>query len=164
MHTEFLAVKNIYETCGLICSNEQEASESTEYAAATFQLNGKKIIFRLAKITPAKNGQFVAIWKRNNNRITAPFELTDRFDFIIIATRKYGQVGQFIFSKSTLLKQGIISGDSKHGKRGIRVYPPWDKAESKQAHKTQEWQLNYFVDFSYDIDIAIKRFKEFLQN
>jgi hypothetical protein len=31
---------------------------------------------------------------------------------------------------------------------GIRVYPIWDKPTSKQALKTQLWQLSYFVNMS----------------
>ncbi|MFQ6421766.1 MULTISPECIES: MepB family protein [unclassified Bacillus (in: firmicutes)] len=32
------------------------------------------------------------------------------------------------------------------GKRAIRVYPPWDKTTSRQAQKTQAWQLEYFLE------------------
>jgi hypothetical protein len=38
----------------------------------------------------------------------------------------------------------IISTHLKEGKRGMRVYPPWDLPSSKQAKKTQQWQLPYF--------------------
>lgn len=33
----------------------------------------------------------------------------------------------------------------------IRVYPSWDKPVSKQAIKTQSWQLEYFIELSQDI-------------
>lgn len=158
------AKNNMYDLSGMVCSDIRQEPESTEYAAATFQLNGKKIIFRVAKITPAKTGQFVAIWKRNYEGITAPFESTDDFDCMIITTRKEAQVGQFIFPKSILLSQGIISANNKEGKRGIRVYPPWDQAQNKQAQTTQQWQLNYFIDFSVDKEISIERLNALLQN
>ncbi len=56
--------------------------------------------------------------------------------------------GQFIFPKSILLVKGILSDGEKDGKRGFRVYPPWDKAVNKQAKQTQQWQLQYFTDSS----------------
>ena len=148
MHPEFSASKNIYQSHGLTCSGERVAAESIEYAAMSFLLDNRRIIFRLAKRTPAKTGQFVTIWKRNSDEITAPYDVEDEFDFFVIAARKDNQAGQFIFPKAILLEHGVISKNSKGGKRGMRVYAPWDKAENKQAQKTQQWQLNYFFDYA----------------
>jgi len=52
--------------------------------------------------------------------------------------------GQFVFPKSELINKGIITTKKKGGKRGFRIYPEWDIATSKQAKKTQKWQLKYF--------------------
>jgi hypothetical protein len=52
-----------------------------------------------------------------------------------------------------LAEKGIISQDKKNGKRGIRVYPPWDTVTNKQASKTQNWQVKHFVAIERD-DIA----------
>jgi hypothetical protein len=49
------------------------------------------------------------------------------------------------FLKSVLADKGIITKNGKEGKRGIRVYPPWDIATNKQAEKTQSWQTKYFL-------------------
>ena len=57
------------------------------------------------------------------------------------------KLGQFIFPKELLAKNKIITHNGSDGKRGIRVYPPWDITSSKQAEKTQTWQLNYFIQF-----------------
>ena len=46
--------------------------------------------------------------------------------------------------------KGIISKNGENGKRGIRVYPPWDIVTNKQAEKTQSWQHKYFVAISND--------------
>jgi hypothetical protein len=58
------------------------------------------------------------------------------------------------------VEKGIISSNGKEGKRGIRVYPPWDIATNRQAIKTQNWQTNYFMtvkkDNSTDLDLAKK--------
>jgi len=44
------------------------------------------------------------------------------------------------------LRHGVISQDGMGGKRAMRIYPAWDVVNSKQAKKTQEWQLKYFVE------------------
>ena len=63
---------------------------------------------------------------------------------MLISSRHENNFGLFIFPKTTLIEKGIIT-DKKEGKRGIRVYPPWDKAVTTQAKKTQEWQIKYFL-------------------
>ena len=35
--------------------------------------------------------------------------------------------------------------NGKGGKRAIRVYPPWVKPVAKEAVRTQQWQLRYFL-------------------
>lgn len=141
-----LAEKLLYKESGFQLQNLIWNSESTNYGACSFELNGKLIQYRVANITPTKIGQFVAIWKRNNEGITAPFDVADSLDFMIISVRDSENFGQFIFPKSVLVAKGIISQNEKGGKRGIRVYAPWDKPENKQAIKTQAWQINYFVE------------------
>ena len=141
-----LAEKLLYNECGFQLQHLVWNPESTNYGACSFELNNYKIQYRVANITPTKIGQFVAIWKRNNKGITAPFDVTDSLDFLIISVRDSENFGQFIFPKSVLVSHGIISQNEKGGKRGIRVYAPWDKPENKQAIKTQAWQVNYFVE------------------
>lgn len=119
--------------------------ESTEYGACRFQLNDSNILFRTAKITPTKTGQFVTLWKRINKGPIQPFDSSDSIDFFIISVRKEDQYGLFVFPKSVLVDKEIVS-DIKEGKRAIRVYPPWDTTTSRQAQKTQKWQLDYFLE------------------
>ena len=141
-----LAEKLLYNECGFQLQHLVWNSESANYGACSFELNNKLIQYRVANITPSKIGQFVAIWKRNSEGITAPFDVSDSLDFMIISVRDSENFGQFIFPKSVLVSHGIISQNEKGGKRGIRVYAPWDKPENKQAIKTQAWQVNYFVE------------------
>lgn len=160
-HNDLKIVKEIvYDQCNFDFKNPKLNTESIEYGACTFELNSKKIQHRVSKITPTKNGQFVTIWKRNQDGITQPFDINDEIDFIIITTRSGDNFGQFIFPKRALANKGIITLNGKSGKRGIRVYPPWDNPESKQAEKTQNWQLAYFLsiktDASTNIDLAKK--------
>lgn len=150
----------VYERCDFELTNFQMDVESITYGACIFQLNERKIQYRISKITPLKIGQFVTIWKRNAQGMTEPFDIFDTIDFVIITTKNHNKIGQFIFPKSVLIDKGIFSTKNKLGKRGIRVYPTWDIPISVQAQKTQAWQLNYFLilenDFSTDLDQAHK--------
>jgi hypothetical protein len=162
INSELLQVKElVYDKCNFEFSNLVIDSESAEYQACSFKLNSFQIIHRLSKITPTKIGQFVTIWKRNDKGITAPFDVSDNFDFIIITSKSGEKLGQFVFPKSVLLEKGIISNNKNSGKRGIRVYPPWDIPTSKQAEKTQHWQTKYFYSInknSFNVDLVERLF------
>ncbi|WP_207420703.1 MepB family protein [Desertivirga brevis] len=145
-----LVKEMVYDKCGFLITNIASSAESLEYQACSFSLNERKIIHRVSKITPTKLGQFVTIWKRNSDGKTEPFNVTDNFDFIAITCRKEDLLGQFIFSKATLSNEGIISTPEREGKRGIRVYPPWETVTNKQAKKTQSWQIKSFLKLEYD--------------
>ena len=56
-------------------------------------------IIREAKITPKKVGQFVSIWKRNEEGITKPCHINDAFDKLIIECKSKNNSGRFIFTK-----------------------------------------------------------------
>ena len=142
----------VFDTCAFKFSDFKTESESKEYHACKFVLNNLKIICRSSKTTPKKNGQFVTFWKRNKKGITEPYKETDQVDFYVINATSENSIGQFVFPKSELIKKGIVSTERKNGKRGFRVYPIWDKAQSKQAKKTQQWQLNYFYEINSSTD------------
>lgn len=135
----------VYDPCGYDLKNLTIHTEGNAYSACSYELEGKIIEYRTSKITPLKTGQFVTIWRRNNKGITQPFDSSDKMDFIIISSVKDDDLGLFIFPKSVLLSKGIISQKGEGGKRGIRVYPPWDMVSTKQAENTQSWQEKYFV-------------------
>lgn len=147
IHPDLVAAKkNAYEPCGLTMDHFAIEAESEEYAASEFKMNGLNIKFRVAKITPTKTGQFVTIWKRIGSGPIQPFDMGDPFDLVVISVRTSEHFGQFVFPKLVLYEKGIISKDGKGGKRAIRVYPPWDKTDNKQAIKTQKWQAPYFFE------------------
>jgi len=98
-----------------------------------------------AKITPKKIGQFVSIWKRIGNGPTLPHDVTDNFYYLVVQVEKDNHRGQFVFPKEVLVQKEYVSQHGKGGKRGMRVYPPWDTVDNPQAQKTQTWQLLYFV-------------------
>ncbi len=149
MHPDLqLANELIYKKLTLCCDNFVFEPESSDYAAATLTLNHYRILFRISKITPTKTGQFVTLWKRSNGGPIQPFDQTDPLDFVIIGIRSQKNVGQFIFPKAILISKNIFSRNNVGGKRAIRVYAPWDKANSKQAQITKKWQAEFFVDMS----------------
>lgn len=151
----------VYDKCLLQITDFKVENESTDYDGCQFELNGVYVICRNAKITPKKNGQFVTFWRRNENRQTEPFNDADNFNYYIVNVRADNKLGQFVFPKSEMIKQGIVSSDSKVGKRAIRVYPPWDEAKSKQAENTQKWQIKYFyrIDYALDLEKVKKLYK-----
>lgn len=161
-HELELIDQSVFKACGLALTRVETELESQDYFAHNFKLDEQKVKFRMAKITPKKTGQFVAIWKRNNEGITEPFDISDDIDVSLIATRKGRQFGIFIFPKAVLYEHGIISSKTTDGKRGIRVYPPWDPTTSKQAYKTQLWQTKYFLELPPDEALDLERAKDLL--
>jgi len=136
----------VFDHLGLESSPVVPEAESAEYGACSFQLNRLAVRFRTAKITPTKTGQFVTLWKRTEAGPIAPYEEADDIDLFLVTTRKDERFGHFVFPKSALCKHGILTSNGKEGKRAIRVYPPWDETTSRQAEKTQQWQLDYFLE------------------
>lgn len=148
----------IYRKCGLLISDFTLETESKEYSACQFKVNGQVAICRTAKITPKKVGQFVTFWKRNAQGITQPYSEKDEFQFYVVNVNNENRMGQFVFPKSILIAKGIVATEKKDGKRGFRVYPLWDNTTNKQAEKTQQWQLVYF--FEIDNSTTLKKVAE----
>lgn len=140
----------VFNKLGLEIKSVYLEKESADYNACQLLLNEKKALFRTAKITPTKTGQFVTLWKRIPKGPIAPFAIEDNFDLVIINTETENHFGQFVFPKSILIEKGVFSTDLKEGKRAMRVYPPWDKTTSKQAQQTQKWQLKCFMVIPFD--------------
>ncbi len=152
------AMHEIYEPAGMkITEAAFLEAESAEYAACRFGLNGKNIVFRIAKTTPTKIGQFVTIWKRPTPAAEiAPLDSNDNVDFVVVSVSDGVHHGQFVFNQKILLAKGAMSKNGKGGKRAIRVYPAWSKPIAKEAIKTQQWQLQYFfaIPQNGNIDLA----------
>lgn len=146
-HPDLIAAqKLIYEPAGLMCKNLHKEAESEEYGAFRFEINNRRIIFRTGKITSTKIGQFVTLWKRIGKGPILPYGLEDFIDLFVISVREAEHFGQFVFPKIVLYEKGILSKEGEGGKRAMRVYPPWDITDNRQAKKTQIWQLMYFYE------------------
>lgn len=143
-----VAQKFAYEPHGLTYKNFIQEAESQEYGACTFEINNRFVIFRAAKITPTKIGQFVTLWKRCKTGIIVPYDMADRVDLFVISVRNVEKLGQFVFPKAVLHEKGFVSKEGKNGKLAMRVYPSWDAPDNRQAQKTQEWQLCHFFEIN----------------
>ncbi|WP_229784107.1 MepB family protein [Deinococcus sedimenti] len=154
----------MYERAGLALSSPViQEPESVEYGASTFGVGGRNVIFRVAKTTPTKLGQFVTLWKRN--AMTAkivPFDASDPVDGVVIHSACGGEQGQFIFDQKTMVERGVFSVSGQGGKRALRIYPPWSNPLSREAVKTQQWQQRSFVSLSEAGGVDSARLKELL--
>ena len=139
-------------------------TESLAYDACSFSVQKVSVVFRKAKITPTKTGQFVTLWKRSTAGPIAPYAITDPAALFIIATKTEHRLGIFLFPKAVLAREGVVTTATKEGKRALRVYPPWDRVTSKQAQKTQQWQLDYFVEIPTDNTMDFKRMQQLFQD
>lgn len=140
------AIQTIYEPAGIkVTDTVQREAEGLSYQACRLGLNGQTVVFRLAKTTPTKIGQFVTIWKRPvADSAIVPLDISDNIAFVVISVCDANHQGQFVFSQKLLTEKGIMSCNGRGGKLAIRVYPPWTKPVAKAAIRTQQWQLQYF--------------------
>lgn len=150
MNQNLNKIINYFQKNNLNISNIKPELESQEYNATKFQLNEKKVIFRTGKSTPTKPGFFVTFWKRNQDKITVPFDFEDNFDYYIAYINNESEdiEGFFIFSKKILLENKIITDNPNNilkGKNGFRLYTPNLKELNKQATKSQTWQTKHFI-------------------
>lgn len=152
--------------------------EGEAYGAAVLKIENRGILFRIAKTTPTKTGQFVTLWKRQAvHGNIAPMDISDGFDDAIIATFNENSRGVFIFSKETLQERKIFSSHGKGGKLAFRVYAPWVETKGVQARAAQKWQCDFFLDLTppmknsdlsgvekdNQIQSTLDRFKELLK-
>ncbi len=146
-HPDLIAAQKLaYEPNHILISHLIKEEESQEYGAFTLEINHRRIKFRVAKITPTKTGQFVTLWKRIEKGPILPYDMDDPIDLFVISVRTSQHFGQFVFPKTVLCEKGIVSKNRQGGKRAIRLYPPWDTPDSKQAKNTQMWQRLYFFE------------------
>ncbi|MBD3581151.1 MepB family protein [Flavobacterium selenitireducens] len=138
----------IWNPLGFIFSDGQADVGSREYDGCVFALDSCRILYRKAKITPRKTGQFATLWKRNHENKTTPYHLDDDFDCCIIAVEQNEKFGIFVFPKQVLASHGIIGSGRKPGKRGFRLYSDFDITLSKQAQSTKSWMKDFFVDLA----------------
>ncbi len=140
LNTDFKLVQKI-NSDGFL--NQRKDPEASNYQGLEYLFKNKKYLQRTARQTSKKTGQFVSLWKRTSKGDTSPYSSSDGYDFVVIICWRGKTPGKFLFPKKILIEKGIFSDESS-GKRGFRVYPPWDKPQNKQALSSQAWQLKFF--------------------
>lgn len=135
-----------FSALGYACSVPNAQAESREYGAHDFEVNGRKAVFRIARTTPKKAGQFVTLWLRAapDGGSIRPFDSSDGIGLFVVSVRAETGFGQFVFPQAALITRDVVSQEFVGGKRAIRVYPPWSEPGSRTAQATQRWQSDYF--------------------
>lgn len=163
-----MLIRDVYGPAGLVATSAPVAEEeSAEYGACRLSIDEKSVVFRVAKTTPTKLGQFVTIWKRpTSDGEIAPLDSSDDVDFVVISVRDFdsGRHGQFVFDRDVLVAKGVMSRDGRGGKRAMRVYGPWVQPIAKSAIKAQQWQAACFLESvnSADAEAAPSELDEFV--
>ena len=124
--------------------------EARAYTGCEFLLTNEsgintRIVFRSAKVTPTKAGLFVTLWKRDGSGITRPYSAADSIDEFWISVETERGCGVFKFSAEALMDSGVLSSSQKPGKRGFRLYTPWDENLNSSASKAWAWQRKFFT-------------------
>lgn len=130
--------------------------ESADYCAHTLTLGGRRAVFRVAKTTPTKVGQFVTLWQRSVEGPIRPFDMHDGVELFVVQATFGAGLGQFVFPAGALARHGVVSVDGQGGKRAMRVYAPDVLTISAQARHTQKWQCGYFLPH----DASVARVRE----
>ncbi|WP_113754672.1 MepB family protein [Priestia endophytica] len=134
-------------------TNIFEENQNHEYEGVLFNIVDNSYRSRLAKLTPKKKGYFVVFWEKDTSNQNQAYRYSESPDKIIVSVIDNQLKGQFIFPKSILMKQKVLSSDDSKGKMAIRVYPSWEKDLNNYAKKTQKWQTDFFIDLSENIDM-----------
>ncbi|WP_181578389.1 MepB family protein [Arthrobacter sp. AQ5-05] len=124
--------------------------EARAYAGCSFVMAGTdgvgtRTVFRSAKVTPTKAGLFAPLWTRDENGATRPYSLADDVGNFVIAASVPAGYGYFTFSAADLADRGILATGDLPGKRGFRLYTPWDTGLNKSASATWAWQRAFFT-------------------
>ncbi|MEO6531677.1 MAG: MepB family protein [Specibacter sp.] len=148
--------ESVWDPAGLRCADVLPEPESAEYCAHRLTLGGRQAVFRVAKTTPTKVGQFVTLWQRSVEGPIRPFDMHDGVELFVVQVALGAGLGQFVFPVEALARHGVVSVDAKGGKRAMRVYAPDVLTTSAQARRTQKWQCGYFLPHH----AAVARVKE----
>ncbi|GED99555.1 metallopeptidase [Gordonia spumicola] len=111
-----------------------------DYDGRIAQIGDQRWRVRTARVTPTKPGAFVAVWRRDVDGGTEPFDSADVAGLLVFV-----EGGVFRFTAEHLADMGITSSDRHPGKRGFRVYQPDLVGLNPRAARTQRAQASAFV-------------------
>ncbi len=118
-HDLLVAIEKVYTPAGLnVTTPAAREMESAKYGACRLALNGRPVVFRVAKTTPTKAGQFVTLWKRPTpNAAIAPLDSDDGVALVVVSVSEGPHRGQFVFPYTALVERG-----GRHApRRGVSV-------------------------------------------
>lgn len=146
----FLAAADLMagrEISGIEPDPSPQAAAYSGCAFALTDANGEetRAVFRAAKVTPAKAGLFVTLWKRDTCGGTRPYRASDGVDVLYVAARTDDGYGYFTFAARDLAEAGILTAGKSAGKRGFRLYTPWDGQLNATAARAWSWQRRFFT-------------------
>lgn len=118
--------------------------QNSAYESGVVRLGSETWRIRTARVTPTKTGAFVAVWQRNADGETRPFDSAENIDGLLVFVREEQRFGVFRFSTQQLEDQGVTSSKRFPGKRGFRLYPHWTEDLNAQAARTQRIQAASF--------------------
>ena len=106
-----------WNTAGLSWANAVPEPESADYCAHTLTLGARPALFRVAKTTPTKLGQFVTLWLRSTEGPIRPYDMNDGVTLFAIQAGSGAGLGMFMFPAHTLAQHGVLSIEGRGGKR-----------------------------------------------
>ncbi|MEQ4566446.1 MepB family protein [Paenarthrobacter sp. CAP02] len=124
----------------------QAEEQNSDYESGVVLFGKEWWRIRTARITPTKQGAFVAVWKRDGGGSTRPFTAGESLSGLMVFVEERGRFGVFRFSPSYLISLGYVTSEFHPGKRGFRVYPAWCSDLNPQASRTQRAQASAFVE------------------
>lgn len=148
VHPDVAEARHLLGCLGFEFSAAVPEADNAEYGAFVSRVGRGSVRFRVGKLTPAKVGLFVTVWKRAPDGSTEPLTADDGIDLLVITAREGQRFGQFVFPEAALVEHGIVSVAGRGGKRGFRVYPPWSATQNSRAMRSQKWQCEYFLDLA----------------
>ena len=119
--------------------------QNSDYESGVATIDGHRWRVRTARVTQAKPGAFVAVWRRSEVGGTEPFPADDDVAGLLVFVAAGEPRGVFRFTPEHLAALGITHSHAHPGKRGFRVYPPWCTNLNAQATRTQTAQARAFV-------------------
>lgn len=127
----------------------KEEPQNAAYGGGIIQDGHEEIRIRVAKVTPVKIGQFVAMWEKDDQQQNQPFSIDNSPAYLMIIVHHPNQAsGCFIFPRAALEKHQLYSTSNVKGKMGLRVYLPWDQPDNRTVKRTQTWQVPYFYEWN----------------
>lgn len=119
--------------------------QNSDYESGTVALGANVWRIRTARVTPKKPGAFVALWCRDEQGETRPFDSSENVSgLLVFVPGEEQQFGVFRFTSDVLERMGITRSECHPGKRGFRVYPSWSSGLNRSAQQVQRDQASSF--------------------